>query len=99
MKSLGSVYFALILDNSNLRVIVILCILTLTYIKLRIKGMDIQKMPQLLTLKEVCEILNCHPNTLRKWDKEGRLKAIRFGSRGDRRYKKADILTFIEQQS
>ncbi|MCB9798570.1 helix-turn-helix domain-containing protein [Candidatus Nomurabacteria bacterium] len=61
--------------------------------------MDMQKMPQLLTLKEACEILNCHPNTLRKWDNEGKLKAIRFGSRGDRRYKKEDILAFIEDQS
>ncbi|PIR03777.1 MAG: DNA-binding protein [Candidatus Magasanikbacteria bacterium CG11_big_fil_rev_8_21_14_0_20_39_34] len=61
--------------------------------------MDTQKMPQLLTLKEACEILNCHPNTLRKWDNEGKLKAIRFGSRGDRRYKKENILMFIEKQT
>lgn len=56
-------------------------------------------MPQLLTLQEACAILNVHPNTLRKWDKEGKLKAVRFGSRGDRRYKKEDILAFIEKQS
>ena len=61
--------------------------------------MDTQNIPQLYTLKEACEILNCHPNTLRKWDKEEKLKAVRFGSRGDRRYKKEDILTFIERQS
>lgn len=61
--------------------------------------MDTEKMPQLLTLQEACAILNVHPNTLRKWDKEGKLKAVRFGSRGDRRYKKEDILAFIEKQS
>jgi len=61
--------------------------------------MDTQKISQLLTLKEACEILNCHPNTLRKWDKDRKLKAIRFGSRGDRRYKKEDIIALIEQQS
>ena len=60
--------------------------------------MDTEKMPQLLTLQEACDILNVHPNTLRKWDKEGKLKAVRFGSRGDRRYKKEDILAFIEKQ-
>ena len=71
----------------------------LTYINLKIKAMDTEKMPQLLTLQEACDILNVHPNTLRKWDKEGKLKAVRFGSRGDRRYKKEDILAFIEKQS
>ena len=69
-----------------------------TYINLKIKAMDTEKMPQLLTLQEACDILNVHPNTLRKWDKEGKLKAVRFGSRGDRRYKKEDILAFIEKQ-
>jgi excisionase family DNA binding protein len=60
--------------------------------------MDSEKLPQLLTLQEACDILNVHPNTLRKWDNEGKLKAIRFGSRGDRRYKKEDILAFIEKK-
>lgn len=51
----------------------------------------------LLTLKQACKLLNCHPNTLRKWDKAGTLVAIRFGKRGDRRYKKEDILAYIKQ--
>jgi len=55
-------------------------------------------MPELLTLKEVCEILKCHPNTLRQWDKKGILVAVRFGERKDRRYKKVDIMKFIEQK-
>ena len=49
-------------------------------------------MPELFTLKEACEILKVHPNTLRQWDKKGILKAVRFGQRGDRRYRKEDIL-------
>lgn len=52
-------------------------------------------MPELLTLKEACNILKCHPNTLRQWDKKGILKAIRFGERGDRKYKKEDILKLL----
>lgn len=51
-----------------------------------------KKNPELLTLKETCEILKVHPNTLRQWDKKGVLKAVRFGVRGDRRYNKEDIL-------
>ena len=56
----------------------------------------IEEHPEILTLQEACEVLNCHPNTLRNWDNKGTLKAIRFGTRGDRRYKKADILKIIK---
>lgn len=52
----------------------------------------------IVTLKEACEILNCHPNTLRKWDNKGFLKAIRFGTRGDRRYKKSDLERLLKRK-
>lgn len=50
-----------------------------------------QGQSKLLTLKQACRLLNCHPNTLRAWDKKGILVAIRFGNRGDRRYKPSDV--------
>ena len=50
----------------------------------------------LLKISEAAELLNVHPNTLRQWDKKGILKAIRFGQRRDRRYKKEDILKIIK---
>lgn len=50
---------------------------------------------EIITLSQACEILHCHPNTLRKWDNSGFLKAIRFGVRGDRRYHKSDIEKLI----
>lgn len=53
--------------------------------------------PEILTLKQACEILNCHSNTLRNWDNHGTLKAIRFGTRGDRRYKREDILKLLQK--
>ena len=59
---------------------------------------ETNKSSEILTLKQSCEILNCHPNTLRNWDNKGKLKAIRFGSRGDRRYKKEDILKLIKNK-
>ena len=58
--------------------------------------MDKNKLPEILTMKQVCELLNLHPNTLRNWDNKGILKAIRFGNRRDRRYKKSDILKLIK---
>ena len=57
---------------------------------------DSKGLPDILTLKQACELLNCHPNTLRNWDNEGILKAIRFGKRGDRRYRKEDILKILK---
>lgn len=59
---------------------------------------ETNNMPELLTLKEACKILKVHPNTLRQWDKKGILKAIRFGQRGDRRYKKEDIDKLISSK-
>jgi excisionase family DNA binding protein len=59
--------------------------------------MDQANIPELLTLKEAGAILKCHPNTLRNWDKKGILKAIRIGERGDRRFRKEDILKHINK--
>jgi excisionase family DNA binding protein len=55
----------------------------------------IKILPHILTLAEACEVLCCHPNTLRNWDNKGTLKAIRFGTRKDRRYKRDDVLKII----
>jgi len=58
--------------------------------------MDKDKLPEILTMKQASELLNVHSNTLRNWDNKGILKAIRFGSRRDRRYKKSDIFKLIK---
>jgi excisionase family DNA binding protein len=44
-----------------------------------------------LTIKEACEILNVHSNTLRRWSDKGLVKAYRMNPRGDRMFKRADI--------
>ena len=56
------------------------------------------KIPELLSLKQACEVLKVHPNTLRQWDEKGILKAIRFGARRDRKYRKEDILKFLDNE-
>jgi len=56
---------------------------------------------ELLTLEEAGKMLKVHPGTLRRWDTEGLLKAVRIGSRrgiGDRRYRKEDIENYIKQE-
>lgn len=53
------------------------------------KTMD--ELPKLLTIKQAAEVLNVHVETLRRWDKSSKLKAIRINKRGDRRYKPEDL--------
>ena len=56
---------------------------------------------ELLTLEEAAKILKVNPETLRRWDKEGHLKAVRVGTRrgvGDRRYRKEDINRYLNKQ-
>jgi len=53
---------------------------------------------EILTLEQASKLLNCHPNTLRNWDNKGILKAIRFGTRKDRRYRKSDVLKMLKQK-
>jgi putative resolvase len=39
---------------------------------------------RLLTLREACRRLEVHPNTLRRWDREGKIRVVRTvgGGRG-----------------
>jgi len=62
------------------------------------KNKNQQETSELLSLKEASEILRCHPNTLRQWDKKGILVAVRFGERKDRRYWKKDITKLLNQK-
>lgn len=54
------------------------------------------QMPELLTLKEACELLRVHANTLRNWERDGKLQTIRIGARRDRRFTKASLEQFFQ---
>lgn len=51
-------------------------------------------MDKLLTLKETERLLNVSKSTLQRWDKSGKLKALRTEG-GHRRYKESEILNLI----
>lgn len=53
----------------------------------------------MLTASQVARLLNVHINTVRRWSNEGIIKAFRVGSRGDRRFRREDILDFLSQRS
>lgn len=57
--------------------------------------LDLNNLPDLLTVKEVADILRVSPLTIKRWGKRGKLVPIRINSRGDRRYKKEAILWLL----
>lgn len=56
------------------------------------KPLKLNDLPDLLTVREVSEILRVSPLTIKRWGKRGKLSAIRINSRGDRRYRKEQVL-------
>lgn len=56
---------------------------------------SLENLPDLLTVKEVAEILRVSPLTIKRWGKRGKLPAIRINSRGDRRYKKEAVFWLL----
>jgi excisionase family DNA binding protein len=59
---------------------------------------SIADLPDLLTIKEVAELLRVSPLTIKRWGKAGKLPAIRINSRGDRRYRKEVVLRLLGVQ-
>lgn len=53
------------------------------------------KLPEILTMKQACQIINCSESTLRRWEKQGKIKAIRWGKRKDRRFKMQEIMRLV----
>jgi len=53
-------------------------------------------MDKLIDINEAASLIKVNPETLRRWDRDGKLIAIKVNNRGDRRYKEADILEFIK---
>lgn len=63
------------------------------------KSITLDNLPELLTIKEVAELLRVSPLTIKRWGKRGKLPAIRINSRGDRRYKKEAVLWLLGMQT
>jgi excisionase family DNA binding protein len=59
----------------------------------------LEELPDLLTVREVAEILRVSPLTIKRWGKRGKLPAIRINSRGDRRYRKEAVLWLLGMQT
>ena len=60
---------------------------------------SLSDLPDLLTIREVADLLRVSPLTIKRWGKKGKLPAIRINSRGDRRYKKGVVLRLLGVES
>ena len=63
--------------------------------KMKLKSMD----PEMLTTSEAARLLRVHPNTIRQWSNKRLLHAYRLGPRGDRRFKRDDVESFLSRTS
>lgn len=59
------------------------------------KRISINDLPDLLTLREVSQLLRVSTLTLKRWGKSGKLPAIRINSRGDRRFLREEVLKVL----
>ena len=57
-----------------------------------------QQPSELLTVSQAARSLGVHPNTVRKWSKQGLLKPYRVGPRGDRRFRRSDVEHLLESR-
>ena len=63
------------------------------------KKVRLNDLPDLLTVREVSDLLRVSPLTIKRWGKRGKLTPIRINSRGDRRYKKEAVLWLLGMQT
>jgi transcriptional repressor of dcmA and dcmR len=52
---------------------------------------------RIVPVGQASEILNVHPNTLRKWSDQGMIPCYRIGHRRDRRFALDDLAGFLER--
>jgi len=50
-----------------------------------------------LSVTKAARVLGVHPNTIRAWSAQGRLRFYRINDRGDRRYRLGDLQRFLAQ--
>jgi excisionase family DNA binding protein len=53
---------------------------------------------ELLNIKQAAEFLKVSETSLRRWTNSGRLACLRVGRKRERRFRRADLLAFLEEQ-
>ena len=60
--------------------------------------MQPNSLPELLTVTQASQILYCHPNTLRQWERQGLIKSVRLGLRKDRKFPREEIMRLLQTE-
>jgi len=58
-----------------------------------ISDAEVEETDSLLTTSEVASLLQVHTNTVRRWNNLGILRSFRTGPRGERQFRKKDVIT------
>src|SRR5947208_6038360 len=53
---------------------------------------------ELLDIKQAAQFLKVSETSLRRWTNAGRLACLRVGRKRERRFRRTDLLAFVEQQ-
>lgn len=53
-----------------------------------------REISNMLSTSEVACIFEVHPNTIRRWSREGKIRAERIGTRGDRRFSREEVAVY-----
>jgi excisionase family DNA binding protein len=53
----------------------------------------------MLKVPEVAHLLHVHSNTVRRWADQGLINAYRINRRGDRRFRREDVVDFLAKQN
>ena len=61
--------------------------------------MAVSDLGPLLTASEVAEMLHLHVNTVKRLGDRGELPFFRVCSRGDRRFRHEDVMTFLARNA
>ncbi len=57
------------------------------------------KQDKLIRISEAADLLSVHPETLRRWDREGKVQTVVINDRGDRRFKLSEVNKFINKEN
>jgi excisionase family DNA binding protein len=55
-----------------------------------------KRLNKMLTVDDIADIFKVHPCTIRRWEKQGRLKSYRLSDHACLRFKREEISNFIE---
>ena len=61
--------------------------------------MENDQLEAMLTARQVADFLQVSISTVRRWSDRGMLQFYRIGSRGDRRYRRDDVMRFLHEST